>query len=300
MSKSPFQSAVLIAGPTASGKSALAIQLARQRNGVIINADSMQVYRELRIISARPSADEEGIVAHRMYGHVSGADDYSVGQWLREVKLEIEACIAIGRLPIIVGGTGLYFMALQGGLAEIPPIPEVIREEWRNYAGDLHVALQKVDPVGAARLNPSDRQRIIRALEVFEATGETLSYWQGKAQEGGFLNEFNVERLFVNVPREELYGRAERRFDMMMEQGAVDEVAALPPLPAALPIMKAIGVPELLAHISGKISRDEAVTLAKTASRQYIKRQLTWWRGQMKDWTLTSNSGTNFHDNGLA
>ncbi len=284
MSKSPLKSAVLIAGPTASGKSALAIKLAQQRDGVIINADSMQVYRELRILSARPSTEEEMQAPHRMFGHVAGASDYSAGQWLREAKLEIEACLAIGKLPIIVGGTGLYFMALQGGLADVPPVPEVIREEWRNYGGDLHVALQKVDPVGAAKLNPSDRQRLLRALEVFEATGQTLSQWQAQAKDNGFLNRFNVERLFVNVPREELYARAERRFDAMMQQGAMEEVAALPDLPAAQPIMKAIGVPELLAHLRGEITQAEAVVLAKTATRQYIKRQLTWWRGQMQGW----------------
>ncbi len=252
MPKSPLKSAVLIAGPTASGKSALAIKLARERDGVIINADSMQVYRELRIVSARPSAEEEGQAPHRMYGHVAGAEDYSAGRWLREAKLEIESCWAIGKLPIIVGGTGLYFMALQGGLAEIPPIPEVIREEWRNLCGDLHLALQRVDPLGAAKLNPADRQRLLRALEVFEATGQTLSQWQAQAQDNGFLNQINVERLFVDVPREELYARAERRFDAMMEQGALEEVAALPPLPAMQPIMKAIGVPELQAHLRGE------------------------------------------------
>ncbi len=176
-------------------------------------------------------------------------------------------------------------MALQGGLAEIPPIPEVIREEWRNYAGDLHLALQRVDPLGAAKLNPADRQRLLRALEVFEATGQTLSQWQAQAQDNGFLNQINVERLFVDVPREELYARAERRFDAMMEQGALEEVAALPPLPAMQPIMKAIGVPELQAHLRGETSLDEAVVQAKTATRQYIKRQLTWWRGQMKGWS---------------
>ena len=284
MPKSPLKSAVLIAGPTASGKSALAIKLARERDGVIVNADSMQVYRELRIVSARPSAEEEGQAPHRMYGHVAGAEDYSAGRWLREAKLEIEACWAIGKVPIIVGGTGLYFMALQGGLAEIPPIPEVIREEWRNYAGDLHLALQRVDPLGAAKLNPADRQRILRALEVFEATGQTLSQWQAQAQDNGFLNQINVERLFVDVPREELYARAERRFDAMMEHGALEEVAALPPLSPMQPIMKAIGVPELQAHLRGELSLEEAVVLAKTATRQYIKRQLTWWRGQMKGW----------------
>ncbi len=224
-----------------------------------------------------------------MYGHVNGAEDYSAGHWLRDAKLEIAACWAIERLPIIVGGTGLYFMALQGGLAEVPPIPETMREKWRGYDGDLHEALQRLDPVGAAKLNPADRQRILRALEVVDATGKTLATWQAEAQGEAFLNDINVERLFVNVPREELYARAERRFDAMMEQGALNEVAALPNLPTAQPVMKAIGVPELQAHLRGETTLDDAVVLAKTATRQYIKRQLTWWRGQMKGWENTTS-----------
>lgn len=284
--KSPFKSAVLIAGPTASGKSALAIKLARERDGVIINADSMQVYQELRLLSARPSAEEERQAPHRMYGHVAGEEDYSVGRWLADAKLEIEACWAIGKVPIIVGGTGLYFLALEGGLADVPAIPADVREKWRSFKGDLHTKLQLLDPLAAAKLNPADRQRITRALEVVDATGKTLADWQGQSRAAGFLNQINVDRIFVNVPREDLYARAERRFDVMMEQGALDEVAALPALDAAQPIMKAIGVPELLDHLRGLSSREEAVRLAKTATRQYIKRQLTWWRGQMQDWTL--------------
>jgi tRNA dimethylallyltransferase len=285
MPKSPLKSAVLIAGPTASGKSALAIEMARDRGGVIINADSMQVYRELRIISARPSAEEEEQAPHRMYGHVAGADDYSAGRWLADAKLEIEACWAIGRVPIIVGGTGLYFLALQGGLADVPPIPVDVREKWRAFNGDLHGKLQLLDPLAAAKLNPADQQRIIRALEVVDATGRTLADWQGQSRANGFLNEINVERIFVDVPREELYVRAERRFDVMMEQGALNEVAALPGLPPSQPIMKAIGIPELMSHLRGQTTREEAVALAKTATRQYIKRQLTWWRGQMQNWS---------------
>lgn len=284
--KSPFKSAVLIAGPTASGKSALAIKLARERDGVIINADSMQVYRELRLLSARPSEEEERQAPHRMYGHVAGQEDYSVGRWLADAKLEIEACWAIGKVPIIVGGTGLYFLALEGGLADVPAIPAEIREKWRSFQGDLHTKLQLLDPLAAAKLNPADRQRIIRALEVVDATGKTLADWQGQSRAAGFLNQINVDRIFVNVPREDLYARAERRFDAMMEQGALDEVAALPALDAAQPIMKAIGVPELRNHLRGLSTREEAVDLAKTATRQYIKRQLTWWRGQMQGWTL--------------
>jgi tRNA dimethylallyltransferase len=290
MSKSPVKSAVLIAGPTASGKSALAIKLARERDGVIINADSMQVYQELRLLSARPTVEEEGQAPHRMYGHVLGQEDYSVGRWLADAKLEIEACWAIGRVPVIVGGTGLYFLALQGGLADVPAIPAEVREKWRSFKGDLHTKLQLLDPLAAAKLNPADKQRIIRALEVVDATGKTLADWQAQSRASGFLSQINVERFFVNVPREDLYARAERRFDVMMEHGALDEVAALPDLEAAQPIMKAIGVPELQDHLRGLTTREEAVALAKTATRQYIKRQLTWWRGQMQDWTLVDPS----------
>ncbi len=290
MSKHFPKSALLIAGPTASGKSALAIAEAKRRNGVIINADSMQVYRELPILTARPSSEEEAMVPHRLYGHVSGAEDYSVGRWLVDAKLEIQACWAINRLPIIVGGTGLYFLALQGGLAEVPPIPPGVREKWRSFAGNLHASLQKLDPVGAAKLNPADHQRLIRAIEVIEATGKTLADWQAQSGKQGFLNQINVERLFIDVPREELYARAERRFDIMMQHGVVDEVAALPDLGPEQPIMKAIGVPELRDHLHGKTSKDLAVSLAKTATRHYIKRQLTWWRGQMQGWSTFTPS----------
>jgi tRNA dimethylallyltransferase len=277
-------SAILIAGPTASGKSALALKLARERDGVIINADSMQVYRPLRILSARPSVEDEAQAPHRLYGHVGGEENYSAGRWLSETKLEMQACWSIGRLPIVVGGTGLYFMALQGGLADVPAIPTDLRDKWRGFTGDLHAELQKRDPIGAAKLNPADIQRIIRALEVVDATGKPLAVWQDEARGGSFLNAINVERLFLDVPREELYARSERRFDMMMEQGALDEVRALPVLSPDYPMMKAIGVPELSANLRDELSLDEAVIKAKTATRQYIKRQLTWWRGQMTGW----------------
>jgi tRNA dimethylallyltransferase len=276
---------VLIAGPTASGKSALALSLARDRDGVIINADSMQVYRELRILSARPSAEEEALAPHRLYGHVYGAENYSVARWLSEATLEIKACWAIGKLPIVVGGTGLYFMALHGGLAEVPPIPPEVREKWRSFKGDLHGEIAKRDASAAARLHPADRQRIIRALEVVDGTGHSLADWQKRSRDQAFLSEINVERLFVDVPREVLYARAERRFDAMMSAGAMEEVRALPALAASQPMMKAIGVPELVAHIRGDLSLDVAVTQAKTATRNYIKRQLTWWRPQRVGWT---------------
>jgi tRNA dimethylallyltransferase len=284
MSQSNQKSAVLIAGPTASGKSALALKLARERDGVIINADSMQVYRELRILSARPTPEEEAQAPHRLYGHVSGVSDYSVGRWLADAKLEMQACWAIDKLPIVVGGTGLYFMALQGGLAEVPPIPEDVREHWRGHKGNLHEELQRRDALGAAKINPGDKQRLIRALEVYEATGRPLAHWQHDAQDQSFLKHINVERLFVDVPREDLYARAEARFDAMLVAGALAEVRALPALPSNMPIMKAIGVPELIGHLYDQVPLVDAIATAHTATRQYIKRQLTWWRGQMKGW----------------
>jgi tRNA dimethylallyltransferase len=288
MNDKPQKSALLIAGPTASGKSALAIAEARRRGGVIINADSMQVYRELRILTARPSADEESKVPHRLYGHISGADDYSVARWLADVKAEMQNCWNSNLLPIICGGTGLYFRALELGLAETPEIDPAVRETWRSFDGDLHHELSKRDADAAQRLNPADKQRIIRALEVIDSTGRPLARWQADAAASNFLNQINVERIYVNVPREELYARAERRFDAMIEQGAVDELKALPAFNKSQPIMKAIGVPEVSSHLRGEISLVQAIINGKTATRQYIKRQLTWWRGQMRHWHDTS------------
>jgi tRNA dimethylallyltransferase len=279
------KSAVLIAGPTASGKSALALRLARERNGVVINADSMQVYKELRVLTARPSVEDENQAPHRLYGHIGGKDDYSTGQWLRDATVQIKSCWEQGTLPIIVGGTGLYFTALEDGLAEVPDIPADIRKYWREAEGDLHVRLAKRDPAMAKRLQPADRQRIIRALEVHDATGKSLLWWQQQGQTNAVLRDISVERLFVDVPRDVLHERAAKRFDEMLEQGALEEVRALPVLDARKPIMKAIGVPELMAHMAGVIALSEAREKAIAATRQYIKRQLTWSRGQMRDWS---------------
>ncbi len=282
--------ALLIAGPTASGKSALALAAARAKGGVIINADALQVYRQLRVLSARPGPEEEAQVPHRLYGHVSGVDSYSVGRWLADATRELQAAWAAGALPIVVGGTGLYFRALELGLAEIPPIPPEIRRHWREFAGDLHAELEARDAAGAAVLNPADRHRFIRALEVVEATGHPLRYWQQAAQAQAPLAGVAVERHLVTVPRDGLYARAEARFDAMIAEGALDEVRPLALLDPSLPMMKAIGVPELLAHLRGGISLDEAVSLAKTATRHYIKRQLTWWRGQGRHWRAGEDS----------
>ena len=284
MMKQNPKSALLIAGPTASGKSALAMAEARARNGVIINADSMQVYSDLRLLTARPSSADEAEVPHCLYGHVSGAENYSVARWLSDVKTEMQRCWGAGQLPIICGGTGLYFKAALEGLAEVPAIDPALREKWRGFEGDVHVALQNLDHAMATRLNPADRQRIVRALEVVEGTGHSLLHWQSLGQAGALLNQINVERVFVQVSREELHSRAEWRFDAMMQQGALDEVRLLPAYNPAQPIMKAIGVPELMAHLRGEVTRDEATTRAKAATRHYIKRQTTWWRGQMTGW----------------
>ena len=277
------KSVVLIAGPTASGKSSLAKDIASARNGVIINADSMQVYGALRLITARPSLADEAAVPHKLYGHI-GAESYSVAHWLAEAKVEIARTHDFGKLPVICGGTGLYFKTLEEGLAELPLIPNEIRKHWRGFQGNLHAELERRDKEGAALLNHSDNQRIIRALEVLEATGKPLRQWQAEASSTSALQGLAVERHYVNPPRAKLYERAELRFDQMMEQGALDEVRELAPLPADHPLTKALGLRELQAHLRGEISLAEAVTLAKTATRHYIKRQSTWWRGQMKGW----------------
>jgi tRNA dimethylallyltransferase len=286
MPKKPQKSALLIAGPTASGKSALALRLAQERNGVIINSDSMQVYRELRILTARPTVEEEALVPHRLFGQASGMDAYSVARWRADAIREMEACWEQGLLPIICGGTGLYFRALEEGLAELPPIPGKIRERWRNAELDLHVELSRRDSEMAVRLNPGDRQRLARALEVIDATGRSLSEWQKEGQAASILSNVKVERLFLSGDRNQLYERAERRFDEMMEAGALEEVRTLPPLPPTSPLLKAIGVPELQAYLNGHMSLGQAVADAKTATRRYIKRQLTWWRPKLGVWTI--------------
>jgi len=284
MSALAAKSALLIAGPTASGKSALGLKAARERGGVIINADALQVYADLRLLSARPTAAEEAAAPHRLYGHVSGASAYSVAAWLRDARAAMNEVWAEGRLAILVGGTGLYFKALEEGIADIPPIHDEIRNKWRDFRGDLHKEIQARDPVAAARLHGHDRQRLIRALEVVEGTGRPLSHWQEQGRQGAALNGVQVERMFVSVAREALYARAEARFDRMLAAGALDEVAALPAYDADLPVMKAIGVPELLGVIRGQCRLEDAVVAAKTATRHYIKRQLTWFRGQMTQW----------------
>jgi len=282
---------VLIAGATASGKSARALDIAREVDGVIINADAMQVYRELKILTARPTEAEEAIAPHELYGHVSAAEAYSVARWLTDATGEINAAWKSKRVPVVVGGTGLYFRALEEGLAAIPAIAPAIRERWRDELlskGSIHLhgILEKLDQAEARRLNPADGQRIARALEVLEATGRSLGAWQEEAQLIAPLAGVEARRILIELPRDVLYARAERRFDQMIKEGAVAEVKALLALKLdpAMPAMKAIGIPELADHIRGETSLTEAVTAAKTATRHYIKRQLTWWRHQMPAW----------------
>jgi tRNA dimethylallyltransferase len=280
---------VLIAGPTASGKSALATGLAERLGGIVVNADAMQVYRDLRVLTARPSAAEEARVPHRLYGTVDGAEAWSVARWLEGAAALLEAAERDRRPLVFVGGTGLYFEALTRGLAAVPPIPEEIRERWRadqRPTAELHAALAGRDADMAARVRPSDRQRVLRALEVFEATGRSLRAWQAGTGEP-ILPEASVTKLLLMPPREELHRRIDRRFAAMLEAGALEEVEALLArrLPPELPVMKALGVAPVAAFLRGEISREDAVALGARDTRRYAKRQSTWFRNRMSDWT---------------
>src|SRR6476659_7667005 len=282
--------ALLIAGPTASGKSALALELAERFGGVIINADSMQVYRDLHIITARPTPAEEKRVPHRLYGLVDAAENYSVGRWGRDVGAALKDVFGQGRLPILVGGTGLYFKALTTGLAAVPPIPESIRNEVRGRLASEGVAsllaeLMQLDPQSASRLMPNDRNRISRALEVMKSTGRSLTDWHREGM-APVLDAARVAKAFLETERGGLVARIEARFDAMLDAGALDEVRALAArnLDPTLPAMKAHGVPWLIRHLKGEIGRDEAAAGAKMDTRRYARRQLTWFRNQLADW----------------
>ena len=283
-------SAILIAGPTAGGKSAVAMALADKIGGTIVNADSMQVYRELRQLTARPSAEDEAAIPHRLYGFVPVSQAYSVGQWLEDVAREIEAVRREERIPIITGGTGLYFKALLEGLAPVPDIPDSVRERWRAEAKrlrpkELHGRLVDRDPEMAERLRPEDSQRIVRALEVIEATGRSLSEWQDMPAKP-VLDASAARKIVIASDRETLYGRIDARVDRMMDQGALEEVAALKDLELdpELPAMRALGVEALMAHLAGETEKKEAISGFKTETRRYAKRQMTWLRGNMMSW----------------
>ena len=277
--------ALLIAGPTASGKSGLAVRLAQKFGGAVINADSMQVYGDLRILSARPGKADMGGVPHLLFGHVDGAVTYSVGLWLQELEQALTETRARGLLPIIAGGTGLYFKALTQGLSAIPAVPPEIRSAVRALGERetpqaLHERLMARDPVMASRLRPTDPQRILRALEVFEATGRSLAQFQG-ARTLPLLRD--ARGVFLVTDRAVLNGAINARFDSMLAAGALDEVRDLAArrLDPALPVMRACGVPALAAYLRSEIGLDEATERAKADSRAYAKRQLTFARHQL-------------------
>lgn len=286
---------LLIAGPTASGKSALALQRAAREASVIINADSMQVYADLRILTARPTPEDETQIAHALYGFVDGKDAYSTGRYVTDVARVLEVGARDGLRPIIVGGTGLYFKALLDGLSPVPAVADDIRAFWRSQAtrlgpAALHAELAERDPEMAARLRPSDPQRVTRALEVLAATGRSLADWQ--AVPGAPLIDVSAcEKIVVMPAREALFQRADARFDAMVAAGALAEVRSLVmhELDPTLPVMRALGVRHLIHHAIGQTTLEDAVASAKQDTRHYIKRQLTWIRRNMSSWnTITT------------
>jgi tRNA dimethylallyltransferase len=278
---------LIVTGPTASGKSGFALAAAEKYNGVIINCDSMQVYTELRLITARPSLLDETMVSHKLYGTMAAESVCSVGKWRELAIKEIEACWRAHKIPIITGGTGLYIKALIDGLAEIPPVPKDIRDAvtlHRNTVGHtaFHYELGKFDPVSANKLNPADSQRMIRAYTVYATTNRTLSDWHKDKPTTPPL-EANYTSIVFDPPRDKLYARCEMRFDWMVRNGALDEVRSLMDLnlDSMLPVMKALGVRELVAYLENQLTLEDAVSGAKRATRNYAKRQMTWFRNQL-------------------
>jgi tRNA dimethylallyltransferase len=291
MSKRSSPKAVaLIAGPTASGKSDLAVDLAlelerRGSRGVVINADSAQVYRDLRVLSARPSENDMRGVEHRLFGAWDGADPCSAADWAAAAKREIENAQLAGAVPILVGGSGLYIRTLLDGIAPVPPIDPALREAVRGLpTPEAWVALQAEDPNRAAALNPGDTTRIARALEVVRSTGKPLAYWQSE-RVGGIAGAIELFPLLTLPDRGALYARCDLRFERMLDGGAIAEVDALlaRALPTLSPVMRAIGVPEIAGFLRGQWTREEALARGRLATRQYAKRQYTWFRRQPPD-----------------
>jgi len=281
-------SVALIAGPTASGKSAIALALAERTGGVVINADASQVYADLSVLSARPSAEEMARAPHRLFGAIDGAQACSAAHWAMLAKAEIAQAHEQGKLPILAGGTGMYIRTLLDGIAPIPEIDPDIRAEVRAMpVAEAHAALVRVDEASAARLAPADSARIARALEVIRSTGHSILWWR-QQKEGGIGDAINLRPLVLLPPREWLYRRCDARFEAMLETGAIEEVEALLArhLSPDLPVMRAIGVPEIAAWISGEIDRATMIERAQTATRQYAKRQYTWFSRQPPvEWT---------------
>ena len=273
---------IVIAGPTASGKSALGLALAEQKHGVIVNADSAQIYRDVPILSAAPTQEDRSRAEHRLYGVVAGATPCSAADWAKLAREEITRAHQASRLPILVGGTGLYLRTLLDGIAPVPTIDPAIRAEIRDASAEVNLArLARLDPDRASRLNPGDRARVARALEVIVSTGRTLTDWQ-KDREGGIAASVELHPLVLLPPRDWLYERCNARFEHMVETGAIEEVARLlaRALNPRLPVMRAIGVKEITAFIHGEISREEMVASGQQATRRYAKRQYTWFAHQ--------------------
>ena len=291
----PKPRVALIAGPTASGKSAAAIRLAAAHEGTVINADASQVYADLRILTARPDADEEARVPHRLFGHVDAADaTYSAARWADEARAAIDAVHAEGRLPILVGGTGLYLRTLLDGIAPVPPIDPAIRAEVRALpVAEAHRLLTAEDPTAAARLAPADTSRVARALEVVRSTGQPLHHWQAQ-RVGGISERIHLAAAILLPDRDVLFARIDARCETMIATGAIDEVAALlarDDFPPDAPIRRAIGVPPIAAYLSGATDRDAAVQHLQLDTRRYAKRQYTWFRHQPPaSWTRTTES----------
>lgn len=282
--------ALLIAGPTTSGKSAFALEIARVTGGVIVNADSMQMYRDLRVLTARPSLEDEAQAPHRLYGVIDGTENFSAGRYATLAAATLAEIAGQQRLPIVTGGTGLYFKALEEGLSDLPAVPDAVRAEVRARAEGvgtpaLHAELAASDPETAATLRPSDRLRVLRALEIWRATGLPLVRLQG-VRRAGPLGGKRLLKLFLAPDRAWLHARIDTRFEAMIAEGALDEVRALATrgLDPALPIMRAHGVPALMAHLRGEITLTEAIASGQADTRAYVKRQFTWFRHQAPGW----------------
>ncbi len=282
------RSAVILGGPTASGKSALALAIARAFGGTVINADSLQVYRELPILTAQPSPATQAALPHRLYGFLSASERCSAARWAALARGEIDAALAAGRLPVVVGGTGLYLRALLHGLAPVPEIPADVRETAKQRLAELgkaafHAELARRDPRMAARIRPSDPQRMVRAWEVLEATGRSLADWQAQ-QDGPHPNDGSRFLTLILMPeRASLYAACNARFRAMVEQGALREAAALRSLDPGLPAFKALGLRELIAHLRGERALEATMAAAQQATRRYAKRQMTWFRHQLPE-----------------
>lgn len=278
---------VVIAGPTASGKSAHALALAEARGGALINADASQVYADLPVLSAGPTEAERARVPHRLFGTIDGAVACTAAHWAGLARAEIAAAHSAGRLPILVGGTGLYLRTLLEGIAPVPGIDRAVRAEVRALSpGRVRALLEVEDPAMAARLHVNDAQRNARALEVVRSTGRSLADWQAAPPEGGLTGEVALEPLVIDMPREMLVQRIDARVEAMWAAGALAEVELLAArrLSPALPVMRAIGVPPLMAHLAGELTAEEAIARWKLDTRQYAKRQATWLRNQLGDW----------------